>query len=118
ALLGHHADAVALPQAAQKVFFGPRILEALLLRLQDLRHVPANHPADMDTNLFLFRAVRTHDQPPLLPLHARSTPSVDVPRRDAAVPVPAGPAVTLQKGYRVAIGTADSWPVILNAAES
>src|SRR5579883_3176879 len=97
-LLGHHADAVALTQAAQEIFFGPGILKALLLRLQDLRHVPADHPADMDTNLFLFRAVRTHDQPPLLPLHARGTPSVDAPRRDRYAPGSGGTSSNVAEG--------------------
>src|SRR5262249_41245538 len=60
AMLGDHADAVALAQAAEEVFLGPGELEALLLGLEDFGHVPPNHPADVDARLFLLRATRAH----------------------------------------------------------
>src|SRR5438132_10355334 len=66
ALLGHHADTVALAQAAQEVLLGPGELEALLFGVQDLRHVAANHPADVDAHLFLLCPVNAHVAP-LLP---------------------------------------------------
>src|SRR4051812_50037683 len=66
ALLGDHADAVALPQAAEEVFFRPGVLEALLFGLQYLRHVPPYHPADVDADLLLLCPVRTHLRTPLL----------------------------------------------------
>ena len=65
AVLGHHADAVALPQAAEEVLLGPGEFEAELLGLQDLGHVPANHPADVDAGLFSlifpFHGTRAHN---------------------------------------------------------
>ena len=65
AVLGDHADAVALAQAAEEVFLGPGELEALLLGLQDLGHVAADHPADMDADLFLLvRPVLMTDSSP------------------------------------------------------
>src|SRR5207248_9923962 len=60
ALLGDHADAVPLAEAAKEVLFGPGVLEALLLGLQDLGHVPADHPAYVDADLLLLGLVRAH----------------------------------------------------------
>src|SRR5205823_2643908 len=59
-LLGHHADAVALAQAAKEVFFGPGELEAFLLGLEDFGHVTPDHPPDVDADLFLVRTTRVH----------------------------------------------------------
>src|ERR1043166_1168911 len=53
AQLSYHADAVALPQAMQKVFLGPRNSEAFLFRLQDFLHISSNHPANVDACLSL-----------------------------------------------------------------
>src|SRR4029078_12476310 len=78
ALFGHHADAVALSQAAQEIFFGPGKLEAVLFSLQDFGHVAANHPAYMDTNLFFLCSSDTHvPTPPLATKH--DTPSMGTP---------------------------------------
>ena len=73
ALLGDHADAVALAKAAEEVLLGPGVLEALLFGLQHFRHVPAYHPADVDADLLLLCPVRTHfeDSSPPLARHAR-----------------------------------------------
>src|SRR5262245_19422378 len=60
ALLGDHADAVALAQAAQEVFLCPGKLEALLFRLQDFRHVAPDHPADVNAKLLFIGSVRAH----------------------------------------------------------
>src|SRR5262245_32889651 len=60
ALLGDHADAVALAEAAEEIFLGPRVLEALLLGVQDFGHVAPDHPADMHADLFLLRLVSAH----------------------------------------------------------
>src|SRR5262249_61781222 len=75
ALLGHHADAVALPQAAEEVLFRPGILEALLLGLQDFGHVAADHPADVHADLLLLGLVRAHETD-TSPRTARKAPSV------------------------------------------
>ena len=64
ALLGHHADAVPLAQAAEEVFLRPGEVEAELLGLKHLRHVAADHPADMDAQLLLW--VGAHVRPPSL----------------------------------------------------
>jgi hypothetical protein len=62
AVLGHHADAVALPQAADEFFLEPGELERAAFDFEDLRHVSADHPADMDTKLRLV--VDGHRWPP------------------------------------------------------
>ena len=51
AMLGHHANAVPLPQAAYKVLFKPRELEAAALDVEHLRHVAANHPPNVNSQL-------------------------------------------------------------------
>ena len=53
--LGHHADAVALPQAAGEVFVRPRKLKSFLFDVEHFPHVTSNHPTDVDANLFLLR---------------------------------------------------------------
>ena len=55
------------------------IFEAFLFGLQDLGHIAANHPADVDANLFLLRPTRAHDGLPPLAT-AREAPSVGAPR--------------------------------------
>src|SRR5262249_1568246 len=92
ALLGDHADAVALAQAAEEVLLGPGELEALLLGLEHLGHVPADHPADVDANLFLLWSVRAHNHSPPPP-----------PPRRAARPPPGGrhaPAIAATEDNR------------------
>ncbi len=74
ALLGHHADAVALAQAAQEILLRPGVFKTLLLRLQHFRHVPTDHPPDMHANLFLLRSVRAHSLAPLPSEGARPPP--------------------------------------------
>src|SRR5438132_12141382 len=65
-VLGDHADAVALAQAAEEVFLGPGVVEALLLGRQDFGHVAADHPADVDANLVLQVSSGIHgSRPPL-----------------------------------------------------
>src|SRR5439155_22401809 len=87
-LLGHHANAIALPQAAEKVFFGPGEIEARLLGLKDFGHIPPDHPADVNANLCFFCATRAHEQPPPSP-HAHplrgSHASASVPVQPAAI---------------------------------
>src|SRR5262249_52124925 len=74
-----HADAVALAQTAEEVLLGPGEFKAGLLGLQDLRHIAADHPADVDAHLFLFRSTSAHDG--LLPsASVRKAPSVGSPR--------------------------------------
>jgi hypothetical protein len=60
-VLGNHADAVALTQTTNEVFFRPRELEALILDLKYLGHVSSNHPTNMYANLLL--AIGTHAGP-------------------------------------------------------
>ena len=55
ALFGHHADAVALPEATDEIFFAPRKLEPFGFDVEHLGHVATNHPADLNTRtLSLF----------------------------------------------------------------
>jgi hypothetical protein len=58
-VFGYHADTVALPQAANKVLFGPAELETAVFDLQNFGHVPPDHPADVNTN-FLGCAGQHH----------------------------------------------------------
>src|SRR4029453_562310 len=44
---GHHADAVALAKAAEKIVLVPGKLKTLLLDRQHFGHVAANHPANV-----------------------------------------------------------------------
>ena len=60
AVLGDHADAVALAQHAEELLLAPGILEARVLDGQDLGHVAADHPADMDADLRLGGRDRAH----------------------------------------------------------
>ncbi len=46
-VLSDHADAVALPQAAEKIFFAPGKFETLVFNRQHLRHVATDHPANV-----------------------------------------------------------------------
>src|SRR5437867_2070277 len=79
ALVGHHADAVALPQTAEKVLLGPGIFKALLLGLQNFGHVAPDHPTNVDANLLLLGPTRVHEGLPPLRT-AREAPSVGAPR--------------------------------------
>src|SRR5580700_5241041 len=53
-VLGHHADAVALPQTAQEVFLGPRVIEGGALDGEHIVHIAPDEPADLNFQ-FLFR---------------------------------------------------------------
>ena len=44
---GDHADAVALPEAAEEIFLGPGEFEALPFDVEDFRHIAADHPANL-----------------------------------------------------------------------
>jgi hypothetical protein len=55
---GHHADAVPLTQTTNEILFRPRKLEAPIFDLENLGHVPPDHPADMDSQILL--AFETH----------------------------------------------------------
>src|SRR5262249_16081278 len=72
ALLGHRANAVALPQTAKEVLLRPGILEVLLFGLEHFRYVAADHPADVDAHLLFLCPVHTHSNssPPLSARHA------------------------------------------------
>src|SRR5262249_7226190 len=72
--LGHHANAIALPQTAEEVLLGPSVVEAGLLGLQDFRHIPSNHPPYVDANLFFVDPSRAHahERTPPLATSARS----------------------------------------------
>src|SRR5262249_6109593 len=59
-VLGDHADTVALAQAAEEVLLGPRVVKAPLFGLEHFRHVPADHPPDVDAQQILLRATRAH----------------------------------------------------------
>ena len=60
AVLRDHADAVALTEAAEEVFFRPGELEAGRLDVENFGHVPADHPADVNAHLFLLGPSRVH----------------------------------------------------------
>ena len=51
AMLGNHANAIALTEAADEIFFKPGKLEALALDVEHFGHVAANHPADVNSQL-------------------------------------------------------------------
>ena len=53
AALGDHADAIALAQATDEVFFKPGELEAVTLDVEHLSHVAADHPPNVNTDLLL-----------------------------------------------------------------
>src|SRR5262245_37368755 len=53
-MLGDHADAIALPQAADKFLFKPGKLEGGALDVEDLGHVSPDHPADVNAKLRLM----------------------------------------------------------------
>lgn len=53
--LGNHADAVSLAKATEEVFFRPWELEALMLDLQNFRHIPADEPSDLNLKTVSFR---------------------------------------------------------------
>jgi phosphoribosylformylglycinamidine synthase len=56
--LGHHANAVALPQTADEIVFRPGKFKAPLFNGQDLGHIPANHPANMHVQPMVVRTAR------------------------------------------------------------
>jgi hypothetical protein len=58
-MLCYHANAIALPQAADEVFLGPGELEAVSLDPLNLRHVPPNHPPDVDADALLSLGAHT-----------------------------------------------------------
>src|SRR5689334_3193615 len=62
-VLGHHADAVPLAEAANKIVLRPGKLEAALLDLVDLGHIPPDHPADMDAQRLLRLGVHRQALP-------------------------------------------------------
>src|SRR5262249_1946297 len=74
ALLGNHADAVALSETAEEVLLVPGEFETGLFRLQNLGHITADHPANMDARLFFFRTTRAHERIPPPRLSARNPP--------------------------------------------
>jgi hypothetical protein len=55
-MLGHHADAISLPQATNEFLLEPGELERGPFDVQHLRHVAPDHPADMHPKLWLFAA--------------------------------------------------------------
>ena len=59
-VFGDHADAVPLPQATEEVFFGPRVLEALLFDAEHVRHIAANEPADLNVERLSERRSSRH----------------------------------------------------------
>jgi hypothetical protein len=53
-VFSNHTDAIALPQAAYEIVFGPWKLEAAIFNRQYFGHVSPNHPADMNAEALLF----------------------------------------------------------------
>jgi hypothetical protein len=53
-VLRNHADAIALPQTANKVVVNPGKLEALAFDLQDFGHVAADHPPNVNADFLLL----------------------------------------------------------------
>src|ERR1700721_2313312 len=65
--LGDHSDAVPLAQAAEKIVLGPGIFEARSFGTHHFRHIPADHPADVNPRRGLFFCARTscaHERTP------------------------------------------------------
>src|SRR5262249_54247157 len=90
-LFGHHPNAVPLAEAAQKVVFGPRVLETRPLRFHHLRHVPADHPPDVNRPrhrpVLLPRTSTAHERTPSpRPGHRVSTTNPAASRRNVATP--------------------------------
>jgi hypothetical protein len=107
AVLGHHANAIALAQTAQEILLGPGVFETLLFRLEDFGHVAANHPADMDASLFFFRTTRAHDG--LLPGTAREAAPILGALHHASAPVPIGTGN--DRKVRRGVHGMDPWPL-------
>src|SRR5215471_5559624 len=105
ALLGHHADAIALAQAAQKVLFGPCEFKAVLLGLENLRHVAADHPANVHADLLLLGSPCAHDFW-LLPSPRRARPPPWERHASALVPYKTGS--DLDGTGRMLVGAASS----------
>jgi hypothetical protein len=59
ALLGHHANAIALPQAANEIVFLPGEFKALRLDVEYLGHIATNHPPDVNANY--WGSLDSHD---------------------------------------------------------
>src|SRR5690606_7668518 len=59
-VLGHHANAVSLPQAGKEILFAPGELEAGLLDFEHLGHIPPNEPADLHLHVFTLSLSETH----------------------------------------------------------
>ena len=53
-MLGDHADAVPLAEALHEILFGPRKLEAGRLNAQNVAHVAANHPTNVNGEIRLM----------------------------------------------------------------
>jgi hypothetical protein len=47
-ILGYHADTVSLAETAEEIIFGPGVFEAGSLCPHHFRHVPADHPPDVN----------------------------------------------------------------------
>ena len=60
AVLGHHADAIALSEAAEEIFLILGIFEAKLFGLQDFGHIAPNYPANVYANLFILCSTSVH----------------------------------------------------------
>jgi hypothetical protein len=60
AVLGHHPNAIPLPENPEEFFLGPGMLEAGVLNGQDLGHIASDHPANMDPSLGLDEGNRAH----------------------------------------------------------
>ena len=57
--LRNHADAIALPKAADEILFRPWTLKTLILDIQHFRHISADHPSNMNAYLLRVAAVGT-----------------------------------------------------------
>jgi hypothetical protein len=93
--LGHHADAVPLPQAAEEVVLGPGELEAGEFDRHHVGHVPADHPPDVDR-------VRVRVGPLAVPAQRAARAHERTPPRSAAVP-PHGRRAKSESGQKTEI---------------
>jgi hypothetical protein len=69
----HHANAVSLSQTAKEVFFRPGVFEAGSLDFQDICHISADEPSNLNVQIMTFYRSGIHDG-----LHACSLPDLAI----------------------------------------
>jgi hypothetical protein len=81
--LGHHANAISLAEAAQKILFGPGEVETGTFGLKDFGHVSPDHPANVNAHLVANRSRGGHNSTSPL---SRMRPGAAPGDRAASIP--------------------------------